>query len=60
MPGWFVSSDKTIAGEAVAQTLLGHSSLSVTRRYLDRSKLSLPKANELLERPVFSFSLKVS
>lgn len=48
------------AGEAVAQTLLGHSSLSVTRRYLDRSKLSLPKANELLERPVFSFSLKVS
>ena len=38
-------------GEAIAQSLLGHSALSVTRRYLDKTKLSLPKASEILTQP---------
>lgn len=38
-------------GEAIAQSLLGHSALSVTRRYLDKKKLQLPKGNEILSQP---------
>lgn len=39
------------AGEVVAQQMLGHSSLSVTRRYLDRRQLKQPSAAELLPSP---------
>jgi integrase len=39
-------------GVSVAQTLLGHSSQSVTKRYIDREKVSLPKASEFLPSPL--------
>lgn len=38
-------------GESVAQSLLGHSSIHVTRRYLDQRKLQRPSVVALLDIP---------
>lgn len=38
-------------GESVAQSLLGHSSIHVTRRYLDQRKLERPSVVSLLDIP---------
>lgn len=38
-------------GKSVAQTMLGHSSLRVTERYLDKSKLDVPRACDVLPEP---------
>ena len=44
----FATNVASVKGEAIAQSMLGHSSLAVTRRYLDKSKLDLPKSCEIL------------
>jgi integrase len=44
----FATNVASVKGESVAQSMLGHSSLSVTRRYLDKSKLDLPRACDIL------------
>lgn len=38
-------------GESVAQSMLGHSSLRVTRRYIDKTKIDLPHACDVLPKP---------
>lgn len=45
------------AGEVAAQSLLGHSSIAVTRRYIDKSKAGGPSARELL--PDFALPLSL-
>ncbi len=47
----FATAITAKAGMAVAQSMLGHSSLDVTRRYVDRSKLDVPSAATLLVDP---------
>lgn len=47
----FATAITAKAGMAVAQSMLGHSSLDVTKRYVDRSKLDVPSAARLLVDP---------
>jgi integrase len=47
------------AGEIVAQTLLGHSHISVTRRYIDPKKLDKPSAADLIRPPSLPMQLRL-
>jgi integrase len=47
------------AGEVVAQALLGHSHISVTRRYIDKKKVGGPNAAQLIRPPQLPIQLKL-
>jgi hypothetical protein len=44
------------AGEEATMRQLGHSSMSVTRRYIDTSKLSAPRIVDSMRRPEWHFT----
>jgi len=55
----FVTEIARTAGEAVAQSMAGHSTLAVTKRYIDKRRMELPSAAALLRQPMLPMQMKL-